>query len=121
MAISIPDPYMKLMLVHKDRKLQKWKSTVKKHTLTPTYNEQFQFSVQHLDMNHVRLDFTLMDYDRFSRDDLMGVVSVGGGVADETGRAHWEELMSAPNQVISRWHPIMLPSRAQSVDDNSFS
>ena len=102
-----PDPYVKVSLRHKNKKVHRWKSTTKKNTLTPIYNEQFQFSVHQMDLPDVRIDFVMMDYDRFSRDDLIGVVEAGPEVENETGTAHWDEMIGAPNQTVSRWHPII--------------
>ena len=101
------DPYVKVKLIHKGKTAQKWKSSVKKNTMVPTFNEEFQFNVFDMDLSQVLLEFTLMDYDRFSHDDLVGTIKVGPKVDDEKGRTHWEEIMDAPTQLISRWHPIM--------------
>lgn len=100
------DPYVKVHVIHKGKKVHSWRSSVRKNTLTPIFNEQFQFNLTNMELASIQLNFIVMDYDRFSRDDFMGVVKIGGVVSEETGRTHWEEMMSAPNLAISRWHPI---------------
>ena len=57
--------------------MNKWKTEVKKNTLVPIYNESFQFDVSGLNIRNVSLEIWVMDYDRFSRNDKMGVVYVG--------------------------------------------
>ena len=52
--------------------LQKCKSSVKKRTLNPKYNESFQFSWDGRD----RLMLEVFDKDQFSKDDHMGVAEV---------------------------------------------
>ena len=93
-------------LFHKGKNVHKWKSSVKKHTLAPIFNEQFQFNIYNMDLKDLQLDFIIMDYDRFSHDDFVGRVQVGPSVSDEMGRTHWDEMVTASNQPISRWHPI---------------
>lgn len=61
-------------------------------------------------MDDVHLEFIVMDYDRFSRDDLIGSVKVGCTASTDMGQTHWEEMLSMANQPISRWHPILPPS-----------
>ena len=100
------DPYVKVYILHKDKKHDKWKSTVKRNTLLPIFNEPFQFDISNLNVLDLSLEFVVMDYDRFSKDDVVGQVLVGPNAKDEMGQTHWEELISNPNQPISRWHAI---------------
>ena len=44
--LSLPplstDPYVKVYILHKGKKHDKWKSTIKRNTLLPIFNEPFQ-------------------------------------------------------------------------------
>ena len=96
----------------------KWKTSVKKNTLLPVFNEAFQFDIAGMDLRDITLEVLVMDYDRFSRNDLMGVISIGENVAHLSGRNHWLAMQSSPNQAISNWHslqpptPLLIPKEA---------
>ena len=47
-----------------------------------------------------------MDYDRFSKDDVVGRMLFGGNVGGVTQLRHWQEMLSASPQVVSQWHTI---------------
>lgn len=100
------DPYVKIYLVYKGERQAKWKSTIKKKTLVPIYNEQFQFDVTDLEMSFVRLEVCVMDYDRLGRNDLMGVFTMGEGSDHPTGRSQWLEMIENPRTLVSRWHSL---------------
>ena len=110
------DPYVKIYLMCEGRRLAKWKTCVKRNTLLPIFNEKFMFNVSTMDLKDIVLEVKVMDYDRFSRNDLMGVVLIGENVQQETGRVHWAEMISSVNQAVSHWHPILSePSRKKSI------
>jgi len=111
------DPYVKVYVVHKGRKHSKWKSTIKKNTLLPVFNEPFQFDISNLNIQDISLEFVVMDYDRFSKDSIVGHVQVGPSAKEEMGRTHWEELISSPNQPISRWHTILSLSHEEEREE----
>ena len=94
-------------LFHRGKRVAKWRSPVKKHTLVPVFNEPFQFDIYSLDTTELSMDIIVMDYDRFSRDEVVGIVHLGSMVADEMGKTHWDEMIATPNNAISRWHSIM--------------
>ena len=79
---------------------------MKKKTLVPIYNEQFQFDITDYDISHTRLDVYVMDYDRLSRNDVMGMIQLGEKVPHSSGQQHWREMLSSPRTPISRWHSL---------------
>lgn len=105
------DPYVKIYLLNKGNRQVKWKSSVKKNTLVPIYNEQFQFDVTDMNIQDIVLDITVIDFDRLGRNDLMGVIKIGSDVEHTTGQQHWNEMLSSQRTPVSRWHSLSSPNR----------
>ena len=55
----------------------------------------------------MHLDVIMMDYDRFSRDDVVGIVQIGADIVYDRGQTHWEEVVSFSDEPISRWHQML--------------
>ncbi|KAH0620865.1 hypothetical protein JD844_021719 [Phrynosoma platyrhinos] len=68
------DPYVKIYLLP-DRKT-KHQTKVHRKTLNPVFDEVFLFSVPYNDLSTRKLHFSVYDFDRFSRHDLIGQVVV---------------------------------------------
>lgn len=94
--------------MYKGKKKKKWKTSVKRNTLTPVYNESFQFEIsKEMDMSNVHMELLLMDYDRLSRNDVIGAILLGERVSHVTGRKHWMDMLESPRQSISQWHSVL--------------
>ncbi|XP_063229106.1 synaptotagmin-10-like [Bacillus rossius redtenbacheri] len=70
------DPYVKVYLLP-DRK-KKFQTKVHRKNLNPVFNETFIFSVSYEDLRKRYLQFSVYDFDRFSRHDLIGQVVLKG-------------------------------------------
>ncbi|KAI5739403.1 hypothetical protein M8J77_018885 [Diaphorina citri] len=70
------DPYVKVYLLP-DRK-KKFQTKVHRKNLNPVFNETFIFNVSYEDLRRRYLQFSVYDFDRFSRHDLIGQVVVKG-------------------------------------------
>ena len=57
------DPYVKVSLVCQGKRLKKKKTTVKKNTLNPVYNEAMVFDVVPENMDSIMLVIAVVDYD----------------------------------------------------------
>ena len=109
--IFLADPYIKIYFMYKGKRKKKWKSTVKKNTLTPIFNESFLFDMSRdTNISDVHLEVFLMDYDRLSRNDVIGVVILGEKSDHMTGQKHWMDMLQSPKQSISQWHSVAPPS-----------
>uniref|UniRef100_A0A4W5NM25 Synaptotagmin 6 n=1 Tax=Hucho hucho TaxID=62062 RepID=A0A4W5NM25_9TELE len=100
------DPYVKVSLVCDGRRLKKKKTTIKKNTLNPTYNEAIIFDIPPDSMDHVSLHISVMDYDLVGHNEIIGVNRVGCS-AEGLGKGHWNEMLAYPRKPIAHWHPLL--------------
>ncbi|NWU91076.1 SYT10 protein, partial [Upupa epops] len=110
------DPYVKVSLMCEGRRLKKRKTTTKKNTLNPIYNEAIIFDIPPENVDQVSLSIAVMDYDRVGHNEVIGVCRTGID-AEGLGRDHWNEMLAYPRKPITHWHPLVeLPGRATSFD-----
>ncbi|KAG9269064.1 synaptotagmin-6-like [Astyanax mexicanus] len=106
------DPYVKVSLICDGRRLKKKKTTIKKNTLNPTYNEAIIFDIPPESMDQVSLHISVMDYDLVGHNEIIGVNRVGCG-AEGLGRDHWNEMLAYPRKPIAHWHPLLESKKSE--------
>lgn len=62
--LTLADPYVKVYLIWKGRKIKKKKTTVRYNTLFPVFNEALVFDVPEENIREVCLLVKIIDYDR---------------------------------------------------------
>uniref|UniRef100_H3AWF7 Synaptotagmin 9 n=1 Tax=Latimeria chalumnae TaxID=7897 RepID=H3AWF7_LATCH len=100
------DPYVKVSLMCEGRRLKKRKTSTKRNTLNPVYNEAIVFDVPPENIDQVSLLIAVMDYDRVGHNEIIGVCRVGND-AESLGRDHWNEMLTYPRKPIAHWHPLV--------------
>ncbi|RLW01788.1 hypothetical protein DV515_00007792 [Chloebia gouldiae] len=100
------DPYVKVSLMCEGRRLKKRKTTTKKNTLNPVYNEAIIFDIPPENVDQVSLSIAVMDYDRVGHNEVIGVCRTGID-AEGLGRDHWNEMLAYPRKPITHWHPLV--------------
>ncbi len=82
----------------------KWKTSVKKNTLTPVFNECFKFDISGMETQDISLEVVVWNY---KHRESIGEVFIGDQVSTESGRSHWAEITrSSPHVPINYWHSI---------------
>ncbi|XP_019898204.2 synaptotagmin-10 isoform X2 [Esox lucius] len=99
------DPYVKVSLLCDGRRLKKRKTTTKKSTLNPVYNEAIIFDIPPENVEQVSLSIMVMDYDRVGHNEVIGVCRTGPD-AEGLGRDHWNEMLAYPRKPITHWHAL---------------
>ena len=59
--------------------MEKKKTAVKKNTLNPEFNEQFEFYIPMEKLKDYTLEVIVMDKDRIGRNECIGKVGICGG------------------------------------------
>ncbi|UJR13596.1 hypothetical protein I4U23_000609 [Adineta vaga] len=102
------DPYCKLSLFPSIDMNIKWnfKTSVKKHTLQPEYNEEFIFQhIQLQDLISRTLQITVYDKDMGKKDDYIGGFQLGQSASGDDLK-HWLLMVRSPDQWIEMWHKL---------------
>lgn len=63
LSLFVLDPYVKASLICDGRRLKKRKTSIKKNTLNPTYNEALVFDIPNENIESVSIIIAVMDYD----------------------------------------------------------
>uniref|UniRef100_A0A4X1VH25 Synaptotagmin-7 n=1 Tax=Sus scrofa TaxID=9823 RepID=A0A4X1VH25_PIG len=93
------DPYVKVWLMYKDKRVEKKKTVTMKRNLNPIFNESFAFDIPTEKLRETTIIITVMDKDKLSRNDVIGKVGgarQGSGLKEAAGavgehEAGWQE------------------------------
>uniref|UniRef100_A0A3P9KI18 Synaptotagmin n=1 Tax=Oryzias latipes TaxID=8090 RepID=A0A3P9KI18_ORYLA len=102
---GLSDPYVKIHLMQNGKRLKKKKTTIKKNTLNPYYNESFSFEVPFEQIQKVQIVITVLDYDKIGKNDAIGKVFVGLN-SSGTELRHWSDMLANPRRPIAQWHVL---------------
>ncbi|RVE71734.1 hypothetical protein OJAV_G00054990 [Oryzias javanicus] len=99
------DPYVKVWLMHKDKRVEKKKTVVIKRCLNPVFNESFPFDVPAHVLRETTIVITVMDKDRLSRNDVIGKIYLSwkSGPAEVK---HWKDMLARPRTNVAQWHAL---------------
>jgi len=112
---GLSDPYVKIALMQNGKRLKKKKTSIKKCTLNPYYNESFTFEVPFEQIQKVQLVVTVVDYDRIGTSEPIGKC-VLGCVASGTELRHWSDMLASPRRPIAQWHTLKDPEDGDKKD-----
>ncbi|CAF1561287.1 unnamed protein product, partial [Didymodactylos carnosus] len=78
-------------MLYKDQRIVKKRSTIKRSTHNPVFNECFTFSIPSNDIKNIRFELIIFDFDRHMKHEPIGKCDIGG-----EQRQHYDEkkLMS---------------------------
>ncbi|XP_056273199.1 synaptotagmin-1b [Pseudoliparis swirei] len=114
---GLSDPYAKIHLMQNEKRLKKKKTTTKKHTLNPYYNESFSFEVACEQIEKVQIAVTVLDYDKIGKNDAIGKVLLGNN-STGTEQCHWEDMLANPRRPIAQWHSLKLEDEINALISN---
>ncbi|XP_067419938.1 double C2-like domain-containing protein alpha isoform X2 [Emydura macquarii macquarii] len=114
------DPYVKTYLRPDVEKKSKHKTSVKKKTLNPEYNEvlegaggaqgtpqfaEFFYEIDQAELAQKSLEVTVWDYDIGKSNDFIGGMTLGPGSKGE-GLQHWLRCLQSPDRRWEHWHTL---------------
>ena len=105
MSLFFLDPFVLITLKQNGKNVKRKKSRVKKQTLNPYYNEQFDFTVTTDKIEDTAVEFLVMDYDLFGGADVIGQVTIGANTYGPQLR-QWKDMIKFPLKPVPQWHML---------------
>uniref|UniRef100_A0A8C2F1G4 Double C2-like domains, delta n=1 Tax=Cyprinus carpio TaxID=7962 RepID=A0A8C2F1G4_CYPCA len=99
------DPFVKIVLQPNMGKKSKYKTSVKKKTLNPEFNEEFTYEVPHDQLAKKTLEISVWDYDLGMSNDFIGGVELGVNAKGERLK-HWFECLKYKGKKVEYWHTL---------------
>lgn len=101
------DPYVKVNVFYGRKRIAKKKTHVKKCTLNPVFNESFIYDVPTELMPDISVEFLVIDFDRTTKNEVVGRLVLGGQSPIPSGVTHWREVCDNPRRQIAKWHNLI--------------
>lgn len=99
------NPYFKIYMFYKGQRILKKRSTIKRTTQCPVYNECFVFPIPDNDLEHVYFDIILFDYDRHMKHEVIGTIRIGQNSNENL--QHWNDVCRRQiTKQIAQWYQL---------------
>ncbi|XP_071137354.1 synaptotagmin-C-like isoform X1 [Mytilus galloprovincialis] len=94
------DPYIRVALIVDGKKIKRKKTSVKKGTTAPVWNEALSFNVPAEVLPKVNLEITVIDHDL-----IVGKCVLGSSREGHEGK-HWNEMLTNPHKSMAMWQAL---------------
>ncbi|XP_077640378.1 synaptotagmin-8 [Lonchura striata] len=105
---GLSDPFVKVHLILNRKKWKKKRTSVKKNTLSPYFNEVFVFEVPFSQIQNVDVVISVWDHDKVTKNEPMGKLFLGCRATGSQLR-HWSDMLSNPRRPLAQWHILQPP------------
>ncbi|NXE36447.1 SYT1 protein, partial [Ptilorrhoa leucosticta] len=105
---GLSDPFVKVHLILNRKKWKKKKTSVKKNTLSPYFNEVFVFEVPFSQIQNVDVVISVWDHDKVTKNEPIGKLFLGCRATGNQLR-HWSDVLSNPRRPLAQWHILQPP------------
>ncbi|XP_053835403.1 synaptotagmin-8 [Vidua macroura] len=102
------NPFVKVHLILNRKKWKKKRTSVKKNTLSPYFNEVFVFEVPFSQIQNVDVVISVWDHDKVTKNEPIGKLFVGCRATGNQLR-HWSDMLSNPCRPLVQWHILQPP------------
>ncbi|NXV66842.1 SYT17 protein, partial [Molothrus ater] len=103
---SLPDPFVKIQLVHGLKLTKTKKTSCMRGTIDPFYNESFSFKVPQEELENASLVFTVYGHNVKSSNDFIGRIVIGQYSTGAPESNHWRRMLSAHRTAVEQWHSL---------------
>lgn len=115
------DPVVKITLVHFEKPIKTKKTSCKKNTIDPIFNESISFNVTQQQLENTTLVITVWDHNSKSKDDFVGRISLGKYGTGPHEFTHWKRMISSQRSPVAQWHSLRTRQECDQVSPASIA
>ena len=106
LSIIISDPFVKITLCLDQKPVKTKKTSVKKNTIDPVFNESLTFNLTAEQLAQSSFVITVWDYNSKSRDDFVGRIVLGKHTSGPYEMTHWNRMLQCHRTPVAQWHTL---------------
>ncbi|XP_014785596.1 synaptotagmin-17 [Octopus bimaculoides] len=115
------DPFVKVTLTINDKIIKCKKTTCKKNTIDPVFNESINFNVSPRQLANASLVVSVWDYNSKSKDDFVGRIVLGKMATGPHEITHWSRMVQSQRSAIAQWHSLRTRQECDAVSAASIA
>lgn len=105
-AKDAPDPYVKVYLLQRSKRVKKKKTSVRRGSSNPVWNEAVSFNVAADALAHSALEVVVHSHDLLSNPPQLGACIVGPDSRNGAGHEHWDDMVHSMRKSVAMWHAL---------------
>ena len=117
----LPDPFVKLTLVHFEKPIKTKKTSTKRNTLDPIFNESVSFNINPQQLETSSIVLTVWDYNSKSKDDFVGRIVLGKYGTGPHEYTHWSRMLQSQRSPVAQWHSLRTRQESDQVSPASIA
>lgn len=115
------DPFVKITMVHFEKPIKTKKTSGKKNTIDPVFNESINFNITPQQLENTSIVVTVWDYNSKSKDDFVGRVVLGKYGSGPHEYTHWNRMLTSQRSAVAQWHSLRSRQECDQVSPASIA
>ncbi|XP_077862552.1 synaptotagmin-17-like [Saccoglossus kowalevskii] len=113
------DPFVKIQMLHGLKLFKTKKSSTKRNTIDPVFNESFNFNVSPAMLCDTSLVLSVWDYNYKCRDDFVGQLALGRYSSGPSEMTHWNRMLHCQRSPVAQWHSLHTREECEQISPAS--
>ncbi|XP_070579385.1 synaptotagmin-17-like [Ptychodera flava] len=117
--ITGSDPFVKIQLLQGLKLIKTKKSSTKKNTIDPVFNESFNFNVSPVMLAENSVVISVWDHNSKCRDDFVGQIVIGKYSSGPSEMTHWNRMLQSQRSPVAQWHSLHTREECEQISPAS--